>query len=199
MKVAVFGKKYENNIEEFLINLRSMLLKNGIMDEQIDTSYFDTDIDSDYENTQKRFNSIKKTIFSSDVLIIESSCKSEGISFVTGFALALNKPTLILYDKTVRTDIRSLSTILLGTKALKRAFLKKYSLKDQQEFDDIVCNFLKEANGLIESKFYIILPPEINRYLEWWSYENRRPKVNKIRELLNRDLSENSEWNDFIK
>lgn len=118
---------------------------------------------------------------------------------MTGFALALNKPTLILFDENIRTDERALSTILLGTMALKRSYLEKYNLDNKADLEKTVQKFLKESSSLIESKFYIILPPEINRYLEWWSYNKRLPKVNKIRELLNKDIGDDKEWQEFIK
>jgi nucleoside 2-deoxyribosyltransferase len=199
MRVAIFGKKHENNLGKFIEKLTNILEDQGIKGSQVDLSYFASEIEKDFEDSEKVFERIKRIILKSDAIIIESSLKSEGISFISGFALALNKPTLMLFDEKTRSSDRSFSTVLMGTSALNRSYLKKYNSNDTNTLRSIVRDFILKTKDQIESKFYIILSSEINKYLEWWSYYNRTTKVSKIRDLLIQDMESNVEWQKVIK
>lgn len=192
MRVAIFGKKFKNDLSNFVSTTTKVLIDKGIKDSKIDTSYFETKIDEDSKNVQSVYKKIEKIILRSDAVIIEATSRSDGIGFITGFSLARNKSTLILYDSNKRKEVDSFSSIIQGSSKLKRSFVSKYdneiSLKNEIE------NFVVNAQGMLDSPFNAILSGEHHRYLEWYSYTNKVAKVERLRELISQDIENNQSW-----
>lgn len=188
MKVAIFGKKYKNNLTEFRKQARSALKDAGI--KKVDETYFDTTREEDAKDTAKLMKKVEKILFRNDAIVIEATQHSDGIGIIIGLAIGYNKPILVLYSEEERKGI--FSTIALASATSKRSTVKSY--KGQSEISLAINQFIKDSGPLIITKFFINLPANINRYLEWWSNKKHRPKVDRIRELLNEDLENNSEW-----
>ncbi len=198
MRVAIIGKKYNNNLSQFIEISVATLKTEGLSDKQIDLSYFDLPIVQDSNNLSDSFRDTQKIIFKTDALIINITERSEGIGFITGFATALNKPVLMLYDIEVKGSEKVVSTVLRSAEFINRVKVKDYLGSNPSTLSNHIKNFVLETKGLIDSKFYIILPSKITRYLEWWSYTYRKPKVEKIRSLLENDLDSNENYSKTV-
>lgn len=193
MRVAVIGAKYKYNLDNFRTFTREHLARHKHV--AVDDSYFDTTREDDIQNPKSLFNRVEKILYHNDVVIIEATRRSEGIGLIIGLALAIRKPTLILYNKDERQGEVS-SIALASARTTKRSFVHEYTEADLGKTID---TFLEEASDLVNSKFFIILSPEINRYLEWIASYHRVPKVDKIRKLIAEDMANNKEWQKIEK
>lgn len=187
MKLAVFGKKFENDLSEFC---RILLDNFKDSPHKFDTAYFDTTVEQDDSDLQSLFKRIETILFDNDVVVIEASKHSTGIGAIMGLCFVYKKPLLLLYNE---EEHEQMSTIISATATTKRSLtvMKYYS---KESLGRVVEDFIKEAKSATKTKFFINLDSDINRYLEWWSHQNDRPKVDLIRDLLNKHISHDDDW-----
>jgi hypothetical protein len=191
MRVAIFGAKFNNDLTDFRNELAEILKKHARV--TMDDSYFDSSRDDDISNPEETFLMVQRILYKADAVIIESTRRSDGIGLIVGLAHSLRKPTLLLYDKEVRKD--TISAIAVASTTSKRAFAKRYTKDDLEEH---LKTFLGDAKHLISSKFFIVLPPDIAKYLEWYASFYRLPKVERIRDLILEDMKRNKDWKDLL-
>lgn len=194
MKVAIFGKKFQNNLVDFRTIVKKSLKENGA--HSLDESYFKTSVDDDQNNPDKIFARIEKILFNTDVVIIEATERSDGIGIITGLTISLRKPLLLLYNEKKRKGVDTFSAVAKGSDITKRSTVRGYN---KETIGQIISDFITESEDMIKAKFYINLPPDINRYLTWWANENGQPKVARLRELVKKDLENNKKWQGFTK
>jgi hypothetical protein len=194
MQIAIIGAKYENDLDlnKFRVQVKEVLKKYNV--KEIDDTYFETQREEDMIKPKTTLNKIEKILFKSDAVIVEATRRSEGIGIITGLAISMNKPVLILYNKEIRKG--KISSIALAASSSKRVDVAEYSDADLESHLE---KFIKKAIELTVSKFYINLPPEINKYLEWNANHFRVPKVDRIRKLIQEDMKQNEEWQDILK
>lgn len=153
--------------------------------EKLGADFFDyikgTTEDIYKENTQK--------IRAADVAIFESTYPAEGIGYEMGYAINQKKPVLILVDKTYKDF---LAEIIEGIPSN----LKQLSFyKDKEDLDKIIQDFLKMAKGMIDTKFIMIISPEIDRYFEWAKGNRRMHKAQIVRDAVFKQMELDPEWN----
>jgi hypothetical protein len=148
--------------------------------------------EGDYEDPVKLVQSAEKLIQNSDVVIAEGSLASPGLGYDIAKAITLKKPVLVLSHE----DLSKLGTphaLRLNSKLLS---YKEYNDKNLEE---VVRVFLKEAKNLLDTKFILIIPAEIDRYLEWASKEKRMHKAQLVREAIESLIDDDAEYQDYLK
>lgn len=191
MRVAVLGVKDDNSLDKFRKEVRSIFRKLKI---KPDESYFDTPSEEDRLQGKGVFKKLEKLIFYNDVIIVESTAHSTGIGLIIGAALAQNRPILVLHRKNAKNRVSA--NVLSASKDSPRVFLAKYTSDDLPSH---IYEFLGKAKDLIIAKFYMYLPPEKNRYLEWWASHHQQPKVDLIRKLLDEKIESDKEFTKYMK
>lgn len=139
----------------------------------------------------KEMELAKKT---TDLLITDITFNSSGIGHDVLWALINRKPTLMLYDK----KSREVSSLLIN-KSKKERLLFAEGYSHPTEIPGIIENFVRESNTLRDTKFILIISPEIDRYLEWAAESRRMHKAQVVRNAVEDAMSKDKEYKAFLK
>lgn len=144
--------------------------------------FLDLPVDKIYSEAIKR-------IKNSDVLITEASYfLSPGVGFEVGYALHEKKPVLVLIND--KSDV-VLSEVIEGNPS-KLLTNKKYS--NQEKLREIIKKFLVSSKNILDTKFILIISPEIDRYLEWASENKRMHKAQIVRNAVEDMMKKDKEY-----
>lgn len=154
-------------------------------------SVTDTKNEGEFEDPVELVKSAEKLIQNSDVVIAEGSLASPGLGYDIAKAITMKKPVLVLSHKDL---------IKLGTPHALRLNSKLLTYKEYNDnnLEKVVENFLKEAKNLLDTKFILIIPAEIDRYLEWASKEKRMHKAQLVREAIDKIIEEDDEYQEYL-
>jgi 2'-deoxynucleoside 5'-phosphate N-hydrolase len=138
------------------------------------------------------YKSLDKFLRSADIYIGEISIPSVGIGYEISQALAQRKPALVLrYQK---TGYQPLATL----EGNKSAYLR-YKTYTDRTLENVIKNFLKHSKDKIDTKFILIIPPEIDRYLEWNVREMGVPKAEVTRTAIEKMMLLDSKYQEYLK
>lgn len=153
---------------------------------------FNPTIESE-DSMVKAYNHIAKSIKSCDFVIAELSEPSLGSGFETALALSEKKPVLVLYHEDSQ---RMLSTPLTGNRS-KYLVTKRY--KNDKELESAIRYFVSDLKDLISTKFILIIPPEIDRYLEWNVREKGVSKAEITRQSIEEVMKNDNAYSSYLK
>jgi nucleoside 2-deoxyribosyltransferase len=142
----------------------------------------------DFHNAYKRnMNSIK----SCDVLVAEITQVTSGVGFILSTAINLKKPVLALFNKNAKhlpsTHIKGSDNKLL-----------QYEEYELDSLPDVLKLYFKNVKNLLDTKFILIIPAEIDRYLEWASKEKRMHKAQLVREAIDNIIEDDMDYQNYI-
>ncbi|MBL8015571.1 MAG: hypothetical protein JNK26_05295, partial [Candidatus Doudnabacteria bacterium] len=86
---------------------------------------------------------------------------------------------------------------VIGGNTSKIFKLAKYS--KVEEANNEIDQFLKEARDMIDTKFILIISPEIDKYLQWSSEERRMHKAQIVRNAVEDTMNKDKEYKQFRK
>ncbi|MBD3363453.1 hypothetical protein GF362_07095 [Candidatus Dojkabacteria bacterium] len=156
---------------------------------QLDRSYVDATTEEDRANFEVAYKRNIKAIKNSDLLVAEVSDMSSGVGFLIANALSQKKPVLALYKKDKKENLSA--TILGSDVSNKLLFYEEYA---EDNLKEKLQKFFEETKNLLDTKFILIIPPEIDRYLEWASDYKRMHKAQIVREAIDQLMEEDEEW-----
>ena len=111
--------------------------------------------EADIKNVYKELDKFLKQ---ADVYITDISLPSVGIGYEISQAIATRKPVLALnYEK---KEYQPLATL----EGNKSKYLR-YETYTKDNIQEIIQSFLKDAKEQLDTKFILIIPPEIDQYL----------------------------------
>jgi len=133
----------------------------------------------------------EKQLKESDVVIADITNGTAGVGYFISTALYLKKPTLVLQDKKDTTQGIH-DSITIGKNRLLT--YKKYNSKD---IDKTIADFLAKSKQKLDTKFILIIPAEIDRYLEWASDYKRMHKAQIVRTAVENHMENDSDWKEY--
>lgn len=128
-----------------------------------------------------------KQIKDCDLLIAEVSELNYKQGFEIARALDEKKVVIALEEESANN-----SKDLPKNKSL---IIKKYSQKDLALTLE---KALKEAEGKLDSKFILIISPEIDRYLEWASQNKRMHKAQLVRNAVEQQMKKDKDYKEYL-
>lgn len=131
----------------------------------------------------------QKRILNSDIVICEMSTTTSGLGYDVAQALLANKPVLVLCS-----DGNKLTETLTGNKS-KKLWAKYYN---SDNLIQIVESFVQDAKKMLDSKFILILPPEIERYLSWASNKKGLRKAEIVRSAIEKYMEHDLDYKKYI-
>ena len=133
-----------------------------------------------------------KRIKNSDVVIAEASYfVSPGVGFELAFALHEKKPVLVLINK--NSDI-VLSEVIEGNPS---KLLTTVRFENQADLTKDIKQFLLKSKKKLDTKFILIISPEIDRYLQWAGNERRMHKAQLVRQAIEEMIERDKEYRVF--
>lgn len=145
------------------------------------------EIEAASDDDEAHYLFVKKGIRSADAVIIEATYNAFSLGHESTLALVYNKPVLCLSTKEDYTHkIRH-----------PKFFARKYTNVDDLEL--IVANFIRDMkNKHLSIRFNGFISSEQKTFLDWYSKKNKRTVSEVIRDLIDKEISENSDYFDDL-
>lgn len=150
--------------------------------------------DFDYEKDQSEIAKLIKDtelgLKKADAVIADITYSSAGPGYDIASALNLKKPVLVLKraDDTIKRGPHSIT--------VQKNKLLNYIKYDDSNIESIISNFLSTAKNMLDTKFILIISPEIDRYLEWASEYRRMHKAQLVRNAVEDMMKKDKEWKE---
>ncbi len=186
-----FKKKNENDIYKKTANYLSFKLgaKNLFHDQKF--VGLGDDVTPQEINKQVEFGN--KAQKETDVLIADVTDVSAGVGYAIAMAISGKKPALVLLREDQKHKF-SHNQITAGSKLIT---FKTYA--SIEEITKLVDRFLEEAKQKIDTKFILIIPPDIDRYLSWAGDYRRVHKAQIVRNAIEKEMKKDKDWRDYCK
>jgi nucleoside 2-deoxyribosyltransferase len=155
-------------------------------DFQYKVQYSDKEMGEYYKNMM---NAIKQC----DVMIVDISSRSSGVGYEIGVAITEKKPILAVYSGSKEAH----SSLSLASNPSKYLSVKNYT--SDKSLLSLSEAFIKDAQQKIDTKFILIISPQIDKYLEWAASERRMHKAQVVREALEAQMNKDKEYQAFLK
>lgn len=157
--------------------------------DRIDPSQLANREDSDIVDTYKELD---KYLRNSDMLIADVSLPSVGIGYEVSQAIIMKKPVLVL--KYQKSGYEPLATI----EGNKSAYLQ-YKVYNETSINHALKNFLTFAKDKVNTKFILIIPAEIDRYLEWNVREKGVSKAEITRNAVEEMMKDDKQYEKYME
>lgn len=151
----------------------------------------------DAKNIEAVVNEVKndeKFIRECDVIIADITDSSGGVGFQIALALNEKKPILALRYK---KDDRTIAYGPITSNAHKGIVYIEY--ETMEDITKAVDKFLEDARAKIDTKFILIIPAEIDKYLSWAADFRRMHKAQVVRDALEGVMKKDKDWKDYQK
>jgi len=184
MKIWVIGdRKTEKNV---LSNKKivSILEKNNFV---VDKMLVNATHQDDYAMFEDAYKRNMKSLKNCDVVVAEISCISSGIGFLLAEALNQKKPVIALFNSKLQVKP---SLTLKGIRS-KIFFYLEYT---HDKLEKILLKALLEIKQKLDTKFILIISPEIDRYLTWSADYRRMHKAQVVRNAIEKIMETDKEW-----
>ncbi len=147
---------------------------------------------NDHKSFTKYQKKLEKLIRESDIVMCEISNPDAKLGFDISKSLA-EKKVIVAFEK---DSVKQSSINSLGGAISKSVLYKTYSDKNILE---IMEEALEEAKKRLDTKFILIISPEIDRYLDWASQTKRMHKAQIVRNSIENTMKKDKEYKNFIK
>lgn len=131
------------------------------------------------------YKKLVKWVTASDFVVAEVSQPSVSIGHEISLALEKGKNVIALTSTNRGPDI------FLGMKSEKLQMLR-YT---PESLHDVLDKAINKAKSKIDIRFNFFVSPEINDYLDWVAKVKRVPRAVYLRELVEKEMSKNKEYN----
>lgn len=155
------------------------------------TSKIDVEVEtSDEKSILGAVHARQKALKDADVLVAEITESAAGTGYDIHTAVSLKKPVLVLRRKDEGRKLVHHPITAGESKLLK---YKEY--KTIAEAEKYIQEFRDEAASMLDTKFILIISPEIDRYLEWAADYRRMHKAQIVRNAVEKKMGNDEEYN----
>lgn len=144
------------------------------------------------DNTFKYFTHSEKSIKDADIVIAEVSEVDGKIGYEIAKTVSEKKLVIALENEIAKSKQ---NPIIHGNSS-KNIIYQKYN---KSNIVKILDNSLKEASKRLDSKFILIISPEIDRYLDWSSQNKRMHKAQVVRTALENAMKKDRDYQESLK
>lgn len=118
---------------------------------------------ADEKSKKDYYKKVTRSIKTSDFVIAEGSNPSISLGFEISYAITEKKPVLLLVSEESKEE--TIDDYLLHGATTKYLKIKKYKKTD--DINLAIKYFLSDIKDIIDTKFILIIPAFIDKYLEW--------------------------------
>ncbi len=130
---------------------------------------------------QKKLTKLKKL---ADLIVVEVTKQSLAVGQEVALALSMNKPVIALYDENSAPHI-------LRDEGGDLLLMTAYS---QDNLLDVLSQSLEYASSHQDVRFNFFISPAIGSYLDWISQNYKIPRSVYLRNLIEKDMTDNKEY-----
>lgn len=153
----------------------------------------------DFDEAEDLYKQNLKKLKESDVIVAEVSFVSSDTGYFIAEAIQEKKPVLVFFNMSEgKENPRHMRIVPVGLKGNKNKYLilKEYDGSNLEKLLDIA---LADAKALADTKFILIIPPEIDRYLEWNVKEKGISKAEITRQAVEEKMALDKEYTEHVK
>lgn len=140
---------------------------------------------------KKEYKKIHSWIKAADVLIADITAPSNGVGHEIFLALNEGKPVLALYAYDSKTP-RDLSVRGNPSRLFKTKSYTKGNLEETLQA------FCEDAKSKLDTKFILIISPEIDKYIRWSAEKRRLHKAQIVREAIESRMEKDEEYTKYL-
>lgn len=148
------------------------------------------------KDVEKQFIDIyeqtKKNLFQADFVVADATYPTASLGHEITLSIENTKPTIVLVNE--KLDINKIPSSIRGNKS-KHMILKFYNEKNVTE---VLTQAISEAKKLLDSKFILIIPPEIERYLSWASHKKGVRKAEIVRAAVEKAIDLDLDYKKYL-
>ncbi len=189
MKVFYIGPRRTSELKYLNDKIVKIIEENG---QTVDKSLINAKYSDDIVHFEKAYKRNIQSTKSCDILIVEVTEPSTSSGYVISYALSERKPVLALINS---EKSKSFPVSLKGSDN-KLFTLKEYT---EHNLKKIIHEYLFEVKSILDTKFILIISPQINRYMQWVSDNRRMHKAQVVRQALEDMLAKDKEYKEFLK
>ncbi|MCA9385306.1 hypothetical protein KC717_01520 [Candidatus Dojkabacteria bacterium] len=157
------------------------------------SSITDVKNEGDYNDVSKLLSKAERVMKECDVLIAEGSNPSAGLGYDIAKAVSLKKQVLVL--------IKSESDNIAEEKVTPHPMRQNskaitYAKYNEKSVESTIKKFITDSKKKLDTKFILIIPPEIDQYLEWASDNRRMHKAQIVRNAIEDAMEKDNEWQE---
>lgn len=139
------------------------------------------------ENREKWYKQSIHEVQKADLVVVEISYPSTAnVGHELTYALEIGKPVIAIYHK-------DREPVFLKGREDEKLLLFEYNDGDLESILDAA---LEYATNVQDVRFNFFISPSIGRYLDWVSKNKRIPRAVYLRELIEEEMKNNSEYNE---
>jgi hypothetical protein len=144
-------------------------------------------VDSSLKSSKK----VEKSIRDTDILLVETTGTDLKVGYDISKALNEKKIVIALENEGSRGNTFNYVSDLDA----KNLIVKKYNNKNIEESLD---KAMDNAKKLMDTKFILIISPEIDRYLDWASQTKRMHKAQLVRNSIESAMKKDKDYRNFL-
>lgn len=145
----------------------------------------------DLKSVEKYQKKLEKAVRDTDIVISDVTNADAKLGFDIANSLSEKKIVIALHNgKGDSTDILPID----GTDS-RILIVRKYTEKD---INEIVTDAIEEAKSKLDTKFILIISPEIDRYLDWASNTKRMHKAQIVRNSIEAAMKKDREFKNYL-
>lgn len=121
-------------------------------------------------------------VIHADCILVDASRLKSDHFFEVALALKHNRSTLIVYKR--KSDLPS------GAIDIKHRMLEMREYKNENDLRLIVMDYLNRTKDSLDAKMFMIIPPTVNKYLDWIVNNTSKSKSDIVRGAVD-DIADN--------
>jgi len=138
--------------------------------------------DMPFENFFDSYKQGENQVLHADCILVDAARLKSEFFFEVALALKHNRSTLILYKK--KSDLPK------GAIDIKHRMLEMREYKSDTELKHIVLDYLNRTKNSLDAKMFMIIPPTVNKYLDWIVNNTSKSKSDIVRGAVD-DIADN--------
>ncbi len=146
---------------------------------------------NDSKSSEKYQKKLEKAMRDTDIVIADITNPDTKIGF--DIANALSEKKIVIALKQGKDNFSDVLPIE-GSKS-KHLMTIKY---DSKNIVDVVNSAVEDAKGKLDTKFILIISPEIDRYLDWASNTKRMHKAQIVRNSIEQAIKKDKDYKNFL-
>lgn len=135
----------------------------------------------------------EKALKDSDLIIADVTKGSAGIGYNISLAVTYKKPVLVIKQ---RGSKEAIVHHPIDSGKIRQIIFKEY--ENKEDLDKVIDYFVRESKNILDTKFILIIPAEIDRYLEWSSDYKRMHKAQIVRNAIEAHMESDPDWQEFL-
>lgn len=144
------------------------------------------------ENSESKVDKILAQIKKSEIIVVDDISNSFKIGYIISYAISEKKMIILLNNESSKKGLDSAIKDLDSANLLHATYSKN-------DIESVIEKLVDKAKKMMDTKFILIISPEIDRYLEWSSNNKRMHKAQIVRNAIEQDMEKDKSYKKYLE